>query len=441
MDVTASNAAGRAGSLGNLGLGLRDRYAHTGAVVDLDLAITAFQQALELTPAEHPDRPGNLNNLGLGLHDLYLRTGSPSDLEAAIAAFQAALEATPAASADRPMYLGNLGTGLRLRYATTGMPADLEAAIEVYRQAVDATPIEAIGRAGRLTNLGTGLNERYARTGDLTDLEAAITAYEQALEATPAGASNRPMYLTNLGGGLHDRYARTGSPSDLEAAIAAFADAVEDHRCRCRRPAFVPVEPGGRPARPLYGERGSGRPRGDDRRPCRGHWRPHRLRPRTALVVSATWGLVKASAMSGVMRLATSTRRSATSQEALDATAADAAGRPAYLRQSRASPPCPLRPDWSVDRPRRCNRCLPEGIRAGAGHRPGDHPGERPDMGSLGERARGLGRGRRGVRARARRHRPAVPDPAPARRQADLAGRRPGPGRRGRLRPGPDRRP
>ena len=148
MDVTASNAAGRAGSLGNLGLGLRDRYAHTGAVVDLDLAITAFQQALELTPAEHPDRPGNLNNLGLGLHDLYLRTGSPSDLEAAIAAFQAALEATPAASADRPMYLGNLGTGLRLRYATTGTPADLEAAIEVYRQAVDATPIEAIEPGG-----------------------------------------------------------------------------------------------------------------------------------------------------------------------------------------------------------------------------------------------------------------------------------------------------
>jgi hypothetical protein len=40
--------------MSNLGLGLRDRYARTGDLADLDRAIFCYQQAVDLTPSTSP---------------------------------------------------------------------------------------------------------------------------------------------------------------------------------------------------------------------------------------------------------------------------------------------------------------------------------------------------------------------------------------------------
>ncbi len=93
-------------------------------------------------------------------------------------------------------------------------------------------------------------------------------------------------------------------------------------------------------------------------------------------------------------------------------------------------------------RPRGSRRCDARRVPLGSDRRAGGRAlVTAQDMGRLGERAGSLGRGRRGVRARPRRHRAPVRGPAPARRQADVARRRAGVGRRGRVRPCADRRP
>ncbi len=228
VEATPLNSPERARNLNNLSLGLRDRYARAGALGDLELAIACSQQAVETTPLNSPDYPALLSNLGLGLLDRYMRTGAPDNLEQAISAHQRAVDATPPDSPDWPIYLTNLGLGLRDRYIRTGALDDLERSIVVCQQAVDATPPDSPNWPMYLINLGIGLHDRYARTGVLDDLERSISAYQRAVDATPPDSPNWPMYLTNLGIGLRERYRRTGVLDDLERSIAVYQQAVEN---------------------------------------------------------------------------------------------------------------------------------------------------------------------------------------------------------------------
>ena len=114
--------------------GLRDLYVHTGDLGDLEVAIDAFQKAVQATPPGSPDWSRWLSNLGAGLRDLYVHTGDLGDLEAAIDVFQKAGQAISSDSPDRPAWLNNLGIGLRNRYARTGNLGDLEAAIMAWER-------------------------------------------------------------------------------------------------------------------------------------------------------------------------------------------------------------------------------------------------------------------------------------------------------------------
>jgi hypothetical protein len=74
---------------------LRDRYARTNEVKDLERSIAVKQQAVDLTQnhfPNSPDLPSQLNNLGNGFRDHYARTGEAENLERGIAAFQQATQ-------------------------------------------------------------------------------------------------------------------------------------------------------------------------------------------------------------------------------------------------------------------------------------------------------------------------------------------------------------
>jgi len=57
----------RAGTLNNLGIALRRRFTRTGLMEDLDQAIEASEQAIELMSVDHPNRAAWLNNLSIAL--------------------------------------------------------------------------------------------------------------------------------------------------------------------------------------------------------------------------------------------------------------------------------------------------------------------------------------------------------------------------------------
>ncbi|MFD3381976.1 CHAT domain-containing protein, partial [Streptomyces sp. NPDC058697] len=116
--------------LSNLGLVLQSRFGRSGAVADLDAAITAGRQAVEATPADHPYRAAMLSNLGLVLQSRFGRSGAVADLDAAITAGRQAVEATPADHPDRAMRLGGLGFALGSRFERSRAVADLDAAVQ-----------------------------------------------------------------------------------------------------------------------------------------------------------------------------------------------------------------------------------------------------------------------------------------------------------------------
>jgi CHAT domain-containing protein/tetratricopeptide (TPR) repeat protein len=221
-----------------LGTGLRARYTRSGQLVDLEVAIDSWQQAVRLTPPDSPDRASILINLGTGLSARYARGGNrsgqrgdaESDLEAAIASYQQAMQLTLSDSPDRASRLNNLSTSLHNRYTRggprngqRGAESDLEAAIDSWQQAVQLTPPDSPDRASILNNLGTGLRDRYAQSGQLADLEAAIVSYRQAIVLGKDSALEVALMSSrSLGKILGDNARRTEALATYQDGLAVL---------------------------------------------------------------------------------------------------------------------------------------------------------------------------------------------------------------------------
>lgn len=67
-------------------LNYRPQCPRAGQAIDLDAAISAVHQAVEATPADHPDRADRLSNRGSALLRRFQRTGRAADLDAAACA-------------------------------------------------------------------------------------------------------------------------------------------------------------------------------------------------------------------------------------------------------------------------------------------------------------------------------------------------------------------
>ena len=121
-------------------------------MTDLETAIQQYQEAIDATPADHPDRARRLQSLGIGYHDRYQRTGATANLETAIERFREAVDATSADHPDRADRLQSLGIGYGIRYRRTKATADLEAAIQQYQEALDSisSPVNNRLRPGKL---------------------------------------------------------------------------------------------------------------------------------------------------------------------------------------------------------------------------------------------------------------------------------------------------
>ncbi|MBB4934416.1 hypothetical protein F4561_005236 [Lipingzhangella halophila] len=233
VQATPEDHPNRAVYLSNLGTALQTRFERTGALEDLDQAITALRGAVQVIPEDHPDRAASLSNLGNTLRVRFERTGALEDLDQAITALRGAVQVIPEDHPDRAVSLSNLGNTLRVRFERTGALEDLDQAITAGKQAVQATPEDHPDRAVSLSNLGNTLRVRFERTGALEDLDQAITAGKQAVQATPEDHPDRAVSLSNLGNTLGTRFQRTGSLEDLDQAITALRGAVqvtpEDH--------------------------------------------------------------------------------------------------------------------------------------------------------------------------------------------------------------------
>ncbi len=239
LATTATDDPQRPLHLSKLCVALQRRFDRTGAIEDLDQAITMGRQAVESIPADHPHRSTYLSNLGGALQRRFERTGLLENLDDAITVDRQAVESIPADHPHRPVCLSTLGVALMRRFESTGLLEDLNQAITVDRQAADTIPFDHPHRPACLSNLGAALLRGFESTGQLEDLDEAITLGLQAVESIPADHPHRPACLSTLGLALQRRFERTGLLENLDDALTADRQAVESvpadhpHRPTC----------------------------------------------------------------------------------------------------------------------------------------------------------------------------------------------------------------
>jgi hypothetical protein len=223
-----------AGCLSGLGEALEGRFEYTGNMADLDAAISATGSAVEMTPAADPDGGMRLSNRGLARWRLAQHTGNMADLDAAIADLQAARAAEP----GDQVCVARLGYALLDRFDRTGVPADLDAAIEVSQSAAGVGSGVDRHYAAGLALLGHALLRRFEEAGNTGDFSASLEAFRAAVAATPDGHRDQVRFTANMAGAQMAGYRHLGRPERIDTVIAALR-------------ATVAATPPGDPQRPV----------------------------------------------------------------------------------------------------------------------------------------------------------------------------------------------
>ncbi|KAE9407699.1 hypothetical protein BT96DRAFT_963047 [Gymnopus androsaceus JB14] len=275
--------ANKPGWLSNLGTALRSRFGYLGELSDIENAIVALKQAVELTPNGNPNKPTWLSNLGNAYKSKFDHLGELSDtegiivalkqalnwlwtlgnayhdIESAIVALKQAVKLTPDSHDDKVPQLSDLGNAYHL--------IDIESAIVVQKQAVELIPdtmkqaveLTPVGHADNNTvgwhNLGAALSSRFGHLEELNDIESAIVALKhavdltpnaqfghlkelsdidnaivaqkQAVELTPDGHTDKAPWLSNLGSAYQSQFDHLRELRDIESAMAVLKQAIE----------------------------------------------------------------------------------------------------------------------------------------------------------------------------------------------------------------------
>ncbi|MFH0173790.1 tetratricopeptide repeat protein [Streptomyces cacaoi] len=184
----------RALYLSNLAAALTLRFERTDDPGDLDRAVSAAAAAVDSTEPGHPALAARLTNLGVCLESRYkLDPGdgqAPARVEQAVTAYREALDLTPVTDTGHPGRVSNLASAQVLRHRALGDPTDLDTAVSLAGRAVALVPPGRPERAGLLVNLGIALAARAelidgARSGD-GDVRGARQAFDEALRADTA---------------------------------------------------------------------------------------------------------------------------------------------------------------------------------------------------------------------------------------------------------------
>lgn len=208
--------------LNNLASSLVHRYHQTMDMADLNEAILVLHEAIQVIDAQ-PNHPGRLllmNNLGIHLALRFQHTRVSTDIDDAIEFHQDVLRLTDEKNLVMHSRMDDLATALIIRYQYSRKSLDLEGAISTGRQAVklarlnDPTELPVI-----LNNFGHILLCSFEREHPLEDVNEAIHNLQEALSLIPEGHINIRRYTLNLSNGFQHRFKKTKDITDINEAI------------------------------------------------------------------------------------------------------------------------------------------------------------------------------------------------------------------------------
>ncbi len=234
-----------AGAQNNLGIVYTDLAAHRDPYPNLELAITAYGEALQVfTPKAAPLNYAITQiNLGNAYSDLAAHRDPLSNLEKAITAYREARRFfTPESGPiNYATAQNNLGNAYGRLAAHRDPQANLDLALAAYREALRFNTPEASPLAYAMiqNNLGKAYGDLAAYRDSQANLDLAIAAYGEALRFRTPEAVPLDYAATqnNLGNAYGNLVAHRDSQANLDLAIAAYREAL-----RFRTPEAAPLD-------------------------------------------------------------------------------------------------------------------------------------------------------------------------------------------------------
>ncbi|MEU5847995.1 CHAT domain-containing protein [Saccharopolyspora shandongensis] len=216
--VLHENDPARAGVLNNLGSAAQLTHVRSGALADLEDAISYYRSARDSAHSSDQDRVLYQCNLALALTDLANKTDSAPSAAESVQVARETVEQTPRRDQRRAMALIRLANALRLHARLADAPQSDDESIDVFREAARISPASEPATSELLINLGAALLRRFERGGSPEDLDEGIKHLGSGAGALADGEPRRAA-LCHLAKALRLRFHRDGDLTDLNSAI------------------------------------------------------------------------------------------------------------------------------------------------------------------------------------------------------------------------------
>jgi len=165
---------------------------------------SAYTRVLRI--ADLDERAHALSDLGAKYHTLREEHRSMTDLEKAISALEEAVQVAPSVHPNLTKHSDLLGTYLQENFKEEKDTPALERVIQVHENVINLTDDLDLAKPARLSNLGTALQARFKHSEILADTENTISSYQKAVDLTPDGNLGKQLYLYSLGITLESRF-------------------------------------------------------------------------------------------------------------------------------------------------------------------------------------------------------------------------------------------
>jgi hypothetical protein len=210
-----------AGRLHRLSRVLRNRFEAVGDLADLSEALDLAQLAVNRS-TNGRERAYSLNELTVALQMRFEHLRRATDLDKAITAAREAIDITPVDHQEHAGFLDRLSAVLQLRFKETGSVADINEAVEIGQRSVAATSQGEPNQAGRMNNLALAFFNRFKALSDLADLDAAMKLGGAAVTSTPYDNPACGKYAGNLANYSYQRLLHTREPEFLDQALMYY---------------------------------------------------------------------------------------------------------------------------------------------------------------------------------------------------------------------------
>ncbi|KAJ2927315.1 hypothetical protein H1R20_g9781, partial [Candolleomyces eurysporus] len=209
----------------HLGSMLSRRFDHLGNTEDINKSIEAHGVSLTIMSGDNDSLMSDAScTLACSYLARFNRTGVDEDLEQAVSRFREALEKQPKDST----ILCNLGCCLMRKFEKYGDLTDINEAISFQQKALQFSHLnKGIARYSAINNLALSFLYRYNHSIDVESLQEARINFELVLGETPKDHPTRPFTLTNLATCYGRLYEHTHDMVQLYRAGAAQLEAVE----------------------------------------------------------------------------------------------------------------------------------------------------------------------------------------------------------------------